>query len=377
MVQPLTYFPNLDGWRFLAFLSVFFYHAFHTEYEYIKMAPTYKVIKGAFQNGNLGVDFFFVLSGFLIIYLLIAEKQTTGKIDATKFYMRRILRIFPLYYFCVFFGFVIFPLLKNQLGVVSEETAYLPYYLFFLGNIDIINNQTLPDAGVLGILWSVSVEEQFYLTIPFVLLAAPVRMFKWIFASVIVISWLFRGVNADDNFVLTFHSFSFIGNLAIGGLIAYYSCTSRRFVTFFEDLDHRIIKFVYFGVVAIFFFREAIFSTNWLNVFGTSVIATLFAFIILEQNFSKHSFFKMKNNWLFTSLGKYTYGLYCLHIIAALLVLQTTKFLGLNTLLWHVIGIEMPLMFLLTVLMAYLSYRYFERPFLSLKTRFSVVSKNV
>jgi peptidoglycan/LPS O-acetylase OafA/YrhL len=365
----------LDGWRFIAFLSVFFYHAFHTEYEYIKVDPTYKLIKGLFKNGGLGVDFFFVLSGFLIIYLLISEKEATGKIDAKKFYIRRILRIFPLYYLCVFFGFGVFPQLKALASVVPDETANLPYYLVFLGNIDIVKNQALPDSGVLAILWSVSVEEQFYLTIPFILMAAPIRFFKWVFASVIVLSWVFRAYNIDDHMMLTFHTFSFAGNLAMGGLIAFYSCTSQRFVSFFEELDHKVIKLVYCCVIAIFFFRDEIFSMFWLNIFSTSVIAALFAFIILEQNCSKHSFFKMKNNWPFTKLGKYTYGLYCLHIIAALVVLQITQLLGINTLLWQVVAIEMPLMLLVTVIMAYFSYQYFERPFLLLKDRYSVLGK--
>src|SRR6187399_3026044 len=107
------FFPNLDGWRFLAFLGVFYYHSFSTELAHIKDDPTYKFLKGTTRGGDLGVDFFFVLSGFLIVYLLINEKQLTGKISVKKFYIRRILRIFPLYYFCVFFGFILFPLFKG------------------------------------------------------------------------------------------------------------------------------------------------------------------------------------------------------------------------------------------------------------------------
>ena len=100
------YFENLDGLRFLCFLSVFFFHSFHTEYAYIKNTETYNFIKfSVFGNGNLGVNFFFVLSGFLITFLLIAEKELNGQINLRKFWIRRILRIWPLFYFCVFFGF--------------------------------------------------------------------------------------------------------------------------------------------------------------------------------------------------------------------------------------------------------------------------------
>ena len=76
------YFENLDGLRFLCFLSVFFFHSFHTENVLIKSSKFYLFFeKHLFGNGNLGVNFFFVLSGFLITYLLIEEKKLNGQID--------------------------------------------------------------------------------------------------------------------------------------------------------------------------------------------------------------------------------------------------------------------------------------------------------
>lgn len=369
------FFPNLDGWRFLAFLGVFYYHSFSTKFEYILNSQTYKLVKGTTKNGNLGVDFFFVLSGFLIIYLLVSEKELTGKIDVKNFYIRRILRIFPLYYFCVFFGFVIFPFLKNLLGVIPDENANPIYYLFFLSNINIINNAAIPDASMLGILWSVSVEEQFYLTIPFILLVTPIRFYKWIFASVILLSWAFRAYYVDDSYIMTFHTFAFVGNLAIGGLIAYYSATNEKFIKFFENLNPYFIKVIYLLIVLIYFFRYQIFYSTTLQIFDTSIIAALFALVILEQNFSKNSFFKMKNNRIFSQLGKYTYGLYCLHTIAALIVMQITSKLQINTQLWQVVLIETPLILILSILIAYLSYQFYEKPFLKLKNKFSIITK--
>lgn len=370
------FFPNLDGWRFIAFLAVFYHHSYSTKFEYILENPTYKLIRGTTKNGNLGVDFFFVLSGFLIIYLLISEKNLTGKIDVRNFYIRRILRIFPLYYFCVFFGFVIFPFIKSLLGVIPDENANPLYYLFFLSNIDIINNYAIPDASILGILWSVSVEEQFYLTIPFILLVVPVKFYKWIFTLVIVVSWIFRANYFDNEYVMTFHTITFAGNLAIGGLIAYYSATNEKFVKFFEDLNPYIIKLLYLAVILIFFFRYQIFFSPVLRIFDTSIIAILFAVILLEQNFSKNSFFKMKNNRIFSRLGKYTYGLYCLHMIAILIVLQITSKLHINTELWQIVLIETPLNLALAIVIAYISYQFYEKPFLKLKNKFSVITKN-
>jgi len=370
------FFPNLDGWRFLAFFGVFYYHSFSTQFEYILESPVYQFLKWSKQGGEMGVDFFFVLSGFLIVYLLIDEKRVTGKISVKKFYIRRILRIFPLYYFCVFFGFVLFPGFKSFLGAVPDENAHWQFYLAFLGNIDIFRNGVLPDAGILGILWSVAIEEQFYLTIPFILLVVPVKYYKWVFLAVLVFSWVARGFYYDDYYFLKFHTFASVGNLAIGGLIAYYSANSEKFMRTIEELNPWIIRATYLAVIIIFFFRDRIFAYPPTHIFDTAILATLFAIIILEQNYAKRSDFKMKNNRFFTYWGKYTYGLYCLHMIAAIIVLQITARLGLNLHLWQVVFIETPLIFGASLLIAYLSYTFYEGPFLRLKNRFSVFERS-
>ena len=90
--------------------------------------------------GTIGVDLFFVLSGFLITYLLIVEKKMNGQIDIKKFWMRRILRIWPLFFACVFFGFYVFPFIKSLFGEPAMETASIGYYLTFNSNLTL--NQT-------------------------------------------------------------------------------------------------------------------------------------------------------------------------------------------------------------------------------------------
>ena len=375
MKKDKIFFPNLDGWRFIAFLGVFYHHSFSTQLTYITENPLYKVVKSTTTNGDLGVDFFFVLSGFLIIYLLIAEKELTGRIDAINFYIRRVLRIFPLYFFCVFFGFLLFPLLKSFFGALPDENAHISYYLFFLGNLDVVRNSALPDSGVLGVLWSVAIEEQFYLTIPIVLMIIPVRFYKWVFAGVVILSWILRAQNIESYYFLKFHTFASMGNLAIGGLIAYYAGTSKKFIGLFENLRKVYIKGIYAGAILIFLFRSSIFSFPIMKVFEASIIAGFFALIILEQNYSKNSLFKMKDFKAFSWLGKYTYGLYCLHTIAALVTIQAMTMLRINTHLWQVLILQTLLMFALSIVIAYISYEYYEKPFLKLKNRFSFITK--
>ena len=139
MQKKMIYFQNLDGLRFFCFLTVFFYHGFHTESAAVKDSGLYQFFKwGIAENGFLGVNFFFVLSGFLITYLLIKEKELNGKINIIHFWFRRILRIWPLYFICVFVGFGLFPFAKTMMGGVSTESANIWYYLTFTNNFDFI-----------------------------------------------------------------------------------------------------------------------------------------------------------------------------------------------------------------------------------------------
>src|SRR5690606_15550484 len=97
------FFANLDGLRFFSFFGVFLFHFYKSLFDNIKETypAVYEVGEFLFQNGSLGVNFFFVLSGFLITFLLIKERELTSKINIKNFYVRRILRIWPLYYICL------------------------------------------------------------------------------------------------------------------------------------------------------------------------------------------------------------------------------------------------------------------------------------
>ena len=142
----------------------------------------------------MGVSFFFVLSGFLITYLLIKEKQLTGKVHISSFYIRRTLRIWPLYYFCVLFGFIAFPVLKSAFGQVPNETADPFLCSIFLNNFNAIYNGP-PDSSILSVLWSVAIEEQFYLLWPILFYLASPKQYKFIFLGVIIISIIYRRKN--------------------------------------------------------------------------------------------------------------------------------------------------------------------------------------
>ena len=112
-MKSKIYFENLDGLRFLSFVAIFLHHGLFTRFEVVENSQLFQTIKVLLKPSGLGVPFFFCLSGFLITYLLLKELQDFNKIDILKFYIRRALRIWPLYYAVIIFGFFIFPFLKE------------------------------------------------------------------------------------------------------------------------------------------------------------------------------------------------------------------------------------------------------------------------
>lgn len=374
-MQKRVYFENLDGIRFFCFLSVFFFHSFHTELQYIKDSFSYNFItEQIFKNGYLGVNFFFVLSGFLITYLLILEKKENKQINLGKFWLRRILRIWPLFYFCVIFGFFIFPQVKLFFGQTPNETANIIYYLTFTNNFDFIQNG-LPDASILGVLWSIAIEEQFYLIWPLILYIFPIKKFWIPFAIIIVSSLVYRAAN-DSYLSHEFHTLSCIGDMTVGSLGAWLILNFNTFKSKICSLNKSSIFLIYLTFFLIYFFRDEISKESYIfRIFERIVIAIPIIFIILEQNYSKNSFFKLSKFKLISNLGKITYGMYCLHFIGILITITIMDKINLNTKLWHVIILQTIIALSLTIIISKISFKFFESPFLKLKAKFSFYTK--
>ena len=127
------------------------------------------------QNGGYGVQLFFILSGYLITTLLLREEARYGRIALRAFWIRRILRIWPLYYLLILIGFFVLPGLDGQFGTTDYRDLlgmHLLPFLGFVGNWSMALIKPAPDW--ISVLWSVCVEEQFYLVVPlFIALVAP------------------------------------------------------------------------------------------------------------------------------------------------------------------------------------------------------------
>lgn len=273
------------------FFAVFLFHSLYIADSKITQSSIYQVTYKLTRVDNLGVNFFFVLSEFLITYLLLSERQTTGRIAIGPFYLRRILRIWPLYFVTVFIGFVLFPIFKVYFGYVTPEPAHLNYYLVFLSNFNTLYYGS--NTPTLTLLWSVSVEEQFYLVWPLLVAVVPNRRLGWLFGGVLALSLGFRFLHLHDEKMLNLHTLSPIGDMAMGGMVAWLCFRDEWLTSAVAKLPRWAIGLGYVIGVAIIYGREVLFQIPGYKGVERLVLVCFFAFMLLEQNYAQHSSNKM------------------------------------------------------------------------------------
>lgn len=343
------YKPELDVLRFFAFLLVFIHH-----HDFFETIPFLKVLN---KKGWIGVDVFFTLSSFLISSLLIKEFNSNNKINIPYFFRRRILRILPLYYFLVLISFVVY-LIQN------EFTNLNLWRLFSL--LTVSDNIFSSFCGYnklpfISHLWTISYEEQFYLLIPFLFLLViknnKNKVIKFAFLIFIVLSLI--------RLTLIYYK---VPHPAIWVLpITHFE--SILFGLFFAFLYHfnsiKVNKYITLLIICITFYIVSILpNTSVINyklmilypTVGLFSISVLYLFL----NF-KNKFFENK---ILVYLGKRSYGLYVFHTLA-----NTISYVITDNLLYSVL-----ISFPLTIILAVLSYRFIETPFLKLKSKFEIIN---
>lgn len=379
-----VFFPNLEGLRFLAFFVVFINHATGS-LGYNNHSESFGFVRSHFfLNGNLGVSFFFVLSGFLITYLLLKEKELTGTINIRYFYLRRVLRIWPLYFLIVALCLFVFPALNSTLPKwfpigtsISEINPWL--YVTFTGNFDYLYNGI--NNVLIGVLWSVSVEEQFYLFWPLIIAFVPRNYLMRTFIVLILGSIAFRFFYAQGNaMIIKYHSLSSLSDLATGAVIAYLACKENIKNRFQKLPKNRIIGVYLLLLILVplrFYTWKFGVYYNHVSSLVPVVFSSIFAFIIMEQNYSKNSFYKVSNFRLISSWGKFTYGMYCYHMIVFFVVLYLFHLMGINLhgMSKYTFLFISFISFFSTILISEVSYHYYESIFLRMKDRFSFIKK--
>jgi peptidoglycan/LPS O-acetylase OafA/YrhL len=317
------------------------------------------------KRGGLGVIFFFVLSGFLITYILLHEKQEKKYIDLKKFYARRILRIWPLYYAMLLFAFAT-PYILNFLNLSSSSQGYEPNWLVsicFLENYKMMFSHSFPNVSPLGVMWSLCVEEHFYIIWGILFYFLPINKTPIAIGIAIVVANISRAVyghfGVDPSDIL-----SNIDFFAFGAIPAYILIARKEWVQRTDSfpLTARYL-FLILTVMAVMILPET----------GGEVLKQLHP-IILGASMSVIIFFTLSkqvpvyisDNSITSRIGKYTYGLYLYHVIIINLLLQLAAKLPFvqNWPLFVVIA------FISTLAISVLSYYAFEQPFLRLKRYF-------
>jgi peptidoglycan/LPS O-acetylase OafA/YrhL len=360
------YRPELDALRFFAFLGVFIFHAAPRTMDFYNAAgyPHWlsSLLISIFGAGAYGVDLFFALSAYLITSLLLRERVATGALDLRGFYLRRILRIWPLYLAFVAFAAIFAALFPGQ----HLPMRYVVGYTLLAGNW-IYAVYGLP-ASFATPLWTVSIEEQFYLAWPLALRKATVRTMAIIAVGILVVAngwrvWL--AVTAAPVERIEYNTFTRLDPIAFGILIALFGHKLPSFTRL------QRVALLCGGVVAwvaVFAFTvtgQALTVTTWRMALGHPFTALASAAVLLSVLGSQN---QLLRNPTLLYLGKISYGLYVLHefahFCAIRLVHASTPFMVVAQ---SIVGLT------LTILLAAASYRWLESPFLRLKERFAHV----
>jgi len=358
------YQPELDCLRFLAFLGVYCYHCIPGTPALYAGWPHGLVwlIGGILSAGAFGVPVFFALSAYLITSLLLREKESRGAVDTRSFYVRRILRIWPLYFAFVAFAAVLPLVLSSQRLPVSYWAGYLllagNWVYVFVG---------LPHS-VAGPLWSVSIEEQFYLAWPLVVRRVSRAALIKVAVGLLIAanaSRVFLAFLGTPSRVPTYNTIRCIDPIALGILLAVLFKEIPNF-----SAAQRAILFVISANTLILVAGLTDFENGWANAIGRCLVSFASAGILL-------SFAGVRNRSIrhpsLLYLGKISYGLYVVHLfgwLCAVHLLRQKPFQH-STL---AIALEIAAAGLLvTIALAALSYRWLESPFLRLKERYTYV----
>lgn len=349
--EKSLYLPGLNGIRAVAAMTVLFGHIFSPFGDWGLNSLSFYI-----PLPEEPVTTFFVISGFLITYLLMNEIGKTNNVNISKFYMRRILRIWPLYYVYMLLTIGVLVCLKFSI----DESVW--YYTLFSGNISFALG-----IGLIPLYhyWSLGVEEQYYLWYPWV-----AKIWgKHILTIVLVLCLLWFGMKIGSyvflgkGFIYRILNITRFDCMLIGasGAILYYK-KYNWFIKFCSNKWTCVISWI-------LFFCSGFCATYIPAPIRAEFIALISLIVIMSGLVNK----PILENRIMNYLGKISYGIYVIH---PLLIFTGSYFTKKYELLVNCNGMHY-FVFLfsvsLTIILAALSYKYLEMPFLRLKNRFAVI----
>ena len=359
--KPAYYFAQLDAIRGLSFLAVYFFHAFHPQF-----GQGFAGRMGQFFYNNLvlSIDIFFILSSFLLTWLGINEYKAKGNFSFFNYFIRRALRIWPLYFLLMLCAFVFLPFAAKALyWPLSLPPAN--YYIFFISNFYLEGH-----VYFLRFLWTISVEEQFYLVWGICLLFFQ----RQLIICMVVFSAVSIGYTVYAVSRVLHHDYNtltYLFDFAAGILAAVVLHKGGRVVEFFISMK-RFQSILFIGTLPVLFLFLFLLTDHagkakaaWLDLAGRYAFIIYTGFFILDQMVNERPVLKLKASRFLVYTGKISYGLYCFHGIVltfGILLFQQMK-------LPVPVAVQAIVLLAANYLVAALSYRFIESPFLTMKNR--------
>jgi peptidoglycan/LPS O-acetylase OafA/YrhL/predicted SAM-dependent methyltransferase len=365
----------LDSLRLYSALAVILTH--------VELVKAFNGLPNLYQNrfvanaGPAGVYFFFTLSGFLITRLLLIEKHQTGSIGVFRFYVRRSLRIWPLYFLIVVLGFFVLPGLSafhvpGQSEHLNDQFGVkLGLYLFFIPQV---SGAFLPKVPNIGHMWSIGVEEVFYVFWPLVVISFRESISKYVrlilalltlkgmFFAIYVTQPQWTSVLLPWKEMLTANKFEC---MIVGAVFA-----TSRVAQYRSLLSHRLVQLA--SVVAV----PGIFLLYNTPLDDLVFIPFAFVFSIIIWNAAHSGNSIVPTHPVFDGLGRITYGIYCYHFMFCALVINLMP----RSWFDHGVLAHVTLyagVLLATVAVSKISYIWYERPFNRLKHRLGTADATV
>ncbi|TVZ39690.1 peptidoglycan/LPS O-acetylase OafA/YrhL [Alteromonadaceae bacterium 2753L.S.0a.02] len=354
--QNTRRFASLNGIRCLCIIGVFWHHS-----------VSIPGLPNLFKLGFLGVDMFFVLSGYLIVTLVLREKRKTGHFSLFHFYARRALRIFPVYYGTLLAVTLMYLVFRSGDESATVLFQTLPYYLTFTSNWSVVQ------AANLSIFWSLATEEQFYLVWPFLERFITSKWLYLVLGGLIFLNQLINFGVLDSAFDALIgegasQQLSILGAtftpICLGVALAHTLHNKWSFELYYRIFGGYLPSALIFA--ALFIFLS--FTHGDIAGLPRLLIQLLMCFwlgsVVINQ---KHFLKRFLNIRIIDRLGEISYGAYIFHMLIFHFAREAIHKLNVS-----LGGLELFLIGgTLVMIIAELSFRFYEQPFLKFKSRFS------
>lgn len=359
-------YKDLDALRFLAFLPVFLYCAFYlVSSEQNAFAQDAAGVFGYLKQNS--IDFFFFLSAFLLTSHGLREYKYNKSFALKSFYIRRLIKILPVFAIAILFTFIVHPWIISTLKLTSIAVPKATSYLLLFPNY--FAELTTEQYIYLAVIWTVYMFLQFYVFWGFILKFFS-QQIKYIGYGLIGIGIASRVYHILLNTPYEFDTLSAGIPIGIGAIVAHTMRNEDRLAEAIKHLtkgNHIVVYAV--GVTSILL-GYLFFGNTYVSAIIPIITCMFYAYVVFEQTYGKNSIFKLRKSKILSRFGKISYGFIVYQSIIMVVGVISIDSLDLDLSNPPIQIAFIVLSFLLSWLVADLSYNIYERPILAIKNEF-------